>query len=81
MIVREKIGVAWLTWPGDPAVGIPERTITIKDNPLVDLTVFDEEDRSIVIAEFAKKLADAFEVIEDGRPKVMFDFEDEDRGR
>lgn len=69
-----------VAWEGDESVGIFRHEINIGDPTdhscfLVDLDCYDQKEVSVVLDEFRQKLADAFEVIGDGRPSVTFDFE------
>lgn len=73
-----KIKSLRLYWAGDPSVGIPSRGQEILGDPLIDLSIFDEEDWTPTLKQFRERLAGAFSVVEDGRPSVIFDFEEID---
>ncbi|MFW5983322.1 MAG: hypothetical protein ACOCQ4_02385 [bacterium] len=68
-----------LFWAGDPSVGIFDQEILLKDDNddfLLDLTVYDEGDKKQILEDFRKSLAHTFELAGDGKPVVVFDFED-----
>lgn len=67
----------YVTWPGDYSAGIFPVQIEISagNSFVIDLMCEDNDTIRITLEEFREKLAEAFEVIGDGKPRVSFDFE------
>ena len=61
---------------GDPSVGIPDSHATITDVH-IDLDTWAEEDQPEVLAELRSKIVEAFSIVWDPEPAVVFDFEAE----
>jgi len=63
---------------GDPSVGIPGASVTIRDDAGQDFLALDcvaEEDRHVALEDFRRRLADAFSAVFEDGVLVMFDFE------
>lgn len=72
-----EVNKVYVTWPGDLSVGIFPVQIEISAGKdfVIDLGCECSDTIRIVLEEFREKLAEAFEIIGDGKPEVSFDFE------
>lgn len=68
------IETAYITLPGDPPVGIPDRTITVQ-GLAIDPGCLAEYDHAYHLTEIRAKLVELGHLVSDGKPYVMFDFE------
>lgn len=70
---QQNRGFAFAYRPGDESVGISDRVVVITDLDgfVSDARCLDLADVAAAEKKFREKLADAFEVVGDGRPKVI----------